>query len=44
MTKIIKCSCKNEYQDKQYGLSMRVHNSTSKEGECRCTVCAKINK
>jgi len=42
--KIIKCNCKNEYQDKKYGENMRVHNSTVKENEYRCTVCSKVNK
>lgn len=46
MTKIIKCTCKNEYQDEKYGKGMRVHNSTfdvQKNGY-RCTVCEKLNK
>lgn len=38
---IIRCSCKSEYQDKEYGLGMRVCNLKKKEGECRCTVCGK---
>lgn len=46
MTKVIKCNCKNEYQDKKYGHGNRVHNSTAdvlKSGY-RCTVCGKENK
>lgn len=43
MTKIIKCDCKNEYQDEKYGKDQRVHNKTSgKDGRnWRCTVCKK---
>lgn len=44
MTAIIKCTCKNEQQDKMYGQGMRVHNKTLKFPDCRCTVCLKINK
>ena len=46
MTKIIKCNCKNDYQDEKYGKNMRVHNTTidiHKNGY-RCTVCEKLNK
>ncbi len=45
MTKIIKCSCKNEHQDKMYGKSMRLANKTEKvslnKNYYRCTVCNK---
>ena len=46
MTKIIKCNCKNDYQDEKYGKNMRVHNSTAdtKKNGYRCTVCEKLNK
>ena len=37
-TSVLKCSCKNEYQDKEYGSQQRVHNYTKKD-EWRCTVC-----
>jgi hypothetical protein len=39
---ILKCTCKNEYQDKEYGKNKRVHNRTEKvEGKMyRCTVCS----
>ena len=46
MTKKIRCTCKNEYQDKKYGEGIRIHNSLldyQKDGY-RCTVCSKINK
>lgn len=41
---IVKCSCKSEYQDKQYGVGMRLCNCKNKEkkgNECTCTVCGK---
>ena len=44
MVKIIKCSCKNEFQDKKYGKNRRVANDTQKEGVYRCTVCGMKNK
>lgn len=45
-TKIMKCTCANEYQDEKYGQQMRVHNETAKnvpgQGNYhRCTVCLK---
>ena len=42
-TKILKCDCEHEYQDKKYGHKMRVHNQTQKEDGMiyRCTVCGK---
>lgn len=47
MVRIISCSCKHEYQDKKYGVGMRVHNEAPKVGKdasgkvtgFRCTVC-----
>lgn len=45
-TKIIKCSCNHEFQDKEYGEKMRVHNlrdQKSHKGEAVCTVCGKTN-
>ena len=44
-TAIIKCSCKHEFQDKQYGAGNRVHNyarSANREGGWRCTVCQVV--
>lgn len=39
--KIIKCSCKHEYQDQKYGENLRVHIVLDKSGKIsyRCTVC-----
>lgn len=46
-TKIIKCNCKHEFQDKQYGQNMRVHNRGLVKGtndhpyaDFTCTVCS----
>jgi len=43
MTKIVKCSCEHEFQDKKYGKGMRVFNETAKTNPTvwRCTVCGK---
>lgn len=44
---VLKCSCKNEGQDKIYGKGYRLHN-TCKKGTSgtgfRCTVCKNVNK
>lgn len=44
-TKIITCTCKSEYQDKEYGKGKRVANHASSQGskewQWRCTVCGK---
>lgn len=39
---LIRCSCKHDYQDKRYGVGVRVHNplkATSGGLQWRCTVC-----
>lgn len=36
-TKIMKCNCKNDFQDKKYGKKNRLFNRTIKG--FRCTVC-----
>lgn len=38
---ILPCTCKNEYQDKEYGKGNRVHNPCKKNTSARCTVCGK---
>jgi hypothetical protein len=42
-TKIIRCNCPSEYQDKTYGLGRRVANFArnifNKQGGWRCCVC-----
>ena len=42
-TKIIKCNCPNEFQDKEYGKNNRVHNHADKKGaekdRFKCTSC-----
>ena len=49
-TKILPCTCNNEFQDKTYGTKLRLHNrcgsaDQGKKAEStrtyRCTVCAK---
>jgi len=39
----MKCTCKNEYQDKHYGKDVRVFNKTEKTAAgkhyYRCVVC-----
>jgi len=45
-TKIIKCTCRNKYQDKKYGTYLRAHNYGEKcnggNPGYRCTVCGTI--
>lgn len=42
-TKILKCSCESEFQDKLYGNHMRVHNHAPSKGSnktrYRCATC-----
>lgn len=44
--RIIKCACKNEWQDARYGSGMRVANRLKpvkdKPAQYRCTVCARV--
>lgn len=39
-TKILRCSCKHKFQDKEYGKGRRVHNKTVGD-KWRCTACGK---
>ena len=43
-TKIVKCDCKHEYQDKKHGDGKRVANFSKKNMGHRCTVCGKMHK
>lgn len=50
-TKVLKCTCKHEEQDKMYGPGMRLHNVCDKKGTAAygkyyCTVCSprKVDK
>jgi hypothetical protein len=36
---ILKCICKNDFQDKTYGKDNRVHNPIKDPNKFRCTVC-----
>jgi hypothetical protein len=45
-TKVIKCTCESEYQDRVYGTNNRLGNKTDKSSNkdrqtYRCTVCKK---
>jgi len=40
-TKIIRCFCESEFQDKEYGNFMRLHILTNKDGVWRCSTCGK---
>uniref|UniRef100_A0A6M3LPZ1 Uncharacterized protein n=1 Tax=viral metagenome TaxID=1070528 RepID=A0A6M3LPZ1_9ZZZZ len=47
MTKILFCTCENEYQDKLYGAHKRLCNSKkpknqNQPNEFRCTVCGTV--
>lgn len=37
--KILKCTCKHEFQDSKYGKGMRVHTKKG-NGDYVCTVCS----
>lgn len=39
-TKVMKCNCENDFQDKKYGKQNRLHNITADKMKGRCTVCA----
>lgn len=40
--KIAKCNCEHEFQDKQYGAKMRVHNPKQKSDTYVCSVCGVV--
>ena len=42
---IMTCTCKNAFQDAEYGKNQRVHNNMIKDGHLkgfRCTVCSHV--
>ena len=42
-TRIIRCTCKHDFQDERYGQNMRVHNAMLKpKPGWRCTVCLHV--
>lgn len=43
MTKIQKCTCKDEWQDIKYGKGLRVMNMCQKPPGFRCTVCGTVH-
>ena len=42
-TRILLCTCRHEFQDRIYGIGMRVHNVMAGGGE-RCTVCGNMTQ
>lgn len=45
----IKCKCQHNFQDKTYGVGVRVANPTSKQFpdgslDVRCTVCNSVHR
>lgn len=42
-TAVKRCTCYNLFQDKRYGVGLRLHNRKQKSGDAgwRCTVCGK---
>ncbi len=42
-TAIKRCTCYNLFQDKKYGIGLRLHNRRQKSSDAgwRCTVCGK---
>ena len=44
---LLKCVCKNEYQDSKYGFNIRVHNPCKPKEKVpfyRCTVCLSVKE
>lgn len=41
-TKVLRCTCKHEFQDERYGRGKRLHNKLADKAtyDWRCTVCA----
>lgn len=46
--KVVKCSCRSEFQDKTYGSGLRLHNyalnAFNKTGGWRCSVCLTLKQ
>lgn len=43
-TAVKRCTCYNLFQDKRYGIGLRLHNRRQKSGDAgwRCTVCGNL--
>lgn len=41
MNPVKPCTCKSPFQDKRYGVGMRLHR-VGKKGDERCTVCKPV--
>lgn len=44
MTKLIKCACKQTFQDQRYGDGIRLHNRGKIVGRSYTWVCTSCNK
>jgi hypothetical protein len=43
VTKILPCRCTHQFQDREYGLGNRVHNSGDHQpNRWRCSVCKDV--
>lgn len=44
--RILQCTCKHKFQDKEHGKQMRVHNPMGEDKyfKWRCTVCKSEKK
>lgn len=47
MSKILPCTCKSEFQDKEYGKNQRLHyrpkkNKQEHDRQWRCTSCGNV--
>jgi hypothetical protein len=39
---ILACTCKSEFQDKEHGRGMRVHNVNKDVSKARCSICLDV--
>lgn len=37
--RILRCTCKHEWQDEKYGKGLRLHNAKKEDKKYVCTVC-----
>lgn len=43
-TKVLKCTCFNDFQDKEYGNQNRLHTISADGKKAHCTVCEGSGK
>lgn len=41
---VLKCTCNHEFQDAEYGKSMRLHSISDDGKKAYCTVCSPSNR